>query len=721
MPGYGHVGARTSVRSTTVRETGLIGALLEQRYRVDAPLARGGMSAVYRGVDTRLDRPVAIKVMDPRFAADNSFVERFEREARSAARIHHPNVVAVHDQGLDGDHVYLVMELVDGGTLRDLLTERGALPPPLAVSILEPVLAALAAAHAADLIHRDVKPENVLIGANGVVKVADFGLVRALSSPGTTKSSVILGTVSYLSPEQVTTGNATPRGDVYSAGILLYEMLTGAPPYVGDNPLSVAYRHANDDVPAPSAVARGLPPALDELVLRATRRDPQARPADGAAFLAELQQVRTTSALPRMRIPVPAPQLLPAPTAAPVEVPVPVPTPVETPDEDEDRTVTVDQPTERGVTPVEDPEATVRVSTGVLAAAGIAQATVMRPMPGFSAAGPQGTRAMLRSDLEKVIDAAQPPPPTGPQPLPQPGPPPPPRSNTRRYVLMAISGILVLALAGGLTWWFTTGRYSVVPALTGQEVAAAEAAVRQAGLTPSVERERHNTVPQGVVISTDPGQGAEVLRGDPVRLVVSAGRPVVPDVRPGADPVAAEAAIRENGLQPQRNDAVNVHDEQVPAGMVVRLNPPAGTALDIGTRVEIVLSKGPAPKPVPDVRGQTRDEAFKTLTDAGFQPVEGTPEFSPDVEGGRVIRTDPAAGTTIEADGNKQVTVVLSSAVTVPDLNGMTVPEAQAKLTEVGLTLELQPFSNGNGRVITQAPGAGSRVERGGKVQVFAF
>ncbi|MFC7613795.1 protein kinase [Actinokineospora soli] len=243
-----------------MRETGLIGALLEQRYRVDAPLARGGMSAVYRGVDTRLDRPVAIKVMDPRFASDASFVERFEREARSAARIHHPNVVAVHDQGLDGDHVYLVMELVDGGTLRDLLTERGALPPPLAVSILEPVLAALAAAHAADLVHRDVKPENVLIGANGVVKVADFGLVRALSSPGTTKSSVILGTVSYLSPEQVTTGNAAPRGDVYSAGILLYEMLTGAPPYVGDNPLSVAYRHANDDVPPPSAVTRACRP-----------------------------------------------------------------------------------------------------------------------------------------------------------------------------------------------------------------------------------------------------------------------------------------------------------------------------------------------------------------------------------------------------------------------------------------------------------------------------
>ena len=214
----------------------MIGALLEQRYRVDALLARGGMSSVYRGLDTRLDRRVAIKVMDARFADDRTFVDRFEREARSAAKIHHPNVVAVHDQGVDrspgGDLVYLVMELVDGGTLRDLITERGALDPPTALAVMEPVLSALAAAHRAGLIHRDVKPENVLIGHAGengaIVKVGDFGLVRAVHSAGTTSASVILGTVAYLSPEQVTTGAATETGDVYSAGIVLFEALTGS-------------------------------------------------------------------------------------------------------------------------------------------------------------------------------------------------------------------------------------------------------------------------------------------------------------------------------------------------------------------------------------------------------------------------------------------------------------------------------------------------------------
>ncbi|HEY0640887.1 MAG TPA: protein kinase, partial [Pseudonocardiaceae bacterium] len=271
------------------------------------------MSTVYRGLDTRLERPVAIKVMDPRFSGDRSFLDRFIREARATAKLRHPSVVAVHDQGLDrdpgGDHVYLVMELVDGGTLRDLLRQRRELPVPLALAVLEPVLSALAAAHREGLVHRDIKPENVLIGRGGEVKVADFGLVRAMAESGTTSDSMILGTVAYLSPEQVATGAADARSDVYSAGIVLYEMLTGAPPYSGDTALSVAYRHVNEDAPPPSRVASGIPPLLDQLVVRATRRDPRDRPDDAAAFLNALQRVRTQLEVPR--VPVPSP-ILPA-------------------------------------------------------------------------------------------------------------------------------------------------------------------------------------------------------------------------------------------------------------------------------------------------------------------------------------------------------------------------------------------------------------------------
>ncbi|MGH3630199.1 MAG: protein kinase domain-containing protein, partial [Sciscionella sp.] len=287
----------------------LLGYVLEGRYRIDGLIAHGGMSAVYRGLDLRLDREVAIKLMDQRFAREPAFLERFGREARSAARIHHPHVVAVHDQGVhrqDGIELpYLVMELVDGGTLRDLLNLRGSLDVALATAILEPVLAALAAAHRADLVHRDIKPENVLIGRGGVLKVGDFGLVRAVTATQHTTGNVILGTVAYTSPEQVARGDADVRSDVYSAGILLYEMLIGAPPFTGDTALSVAYRHVNEDVPAPGDTQADLPPAIDDLVLRATRRDPALRPPDGAAFLLDLQRVRRGLRLPDTTIPVP--------------------------------------------------------------------------------------------------------------------------------------------------------------------------------------------------------------------------------------------------------------------------------------------------------------------------------------------------------------------------------------------------------------------------------
>ncbi len=209
----------------------LIGVVLDRRYRIDAPIARGGMSTVYRGMDLRLDRPVAIKVMDPQFAADPQFLARFEFEARAVARLAHPGLVAVHDQGSDGEHAFLVMELVEGGTLRELLRERGPMPPHAAAAVARPVLEALAVAHRAGLVHRDIKPENVLISHSGDVKIADFGLVRAIAAAGTTSRSVILGTAAYLSPEQVTTGTADARSDVYAAGVLLYEMLTGATPF----------------------------------------------------------------------------------------------------------------------------------------------------------------------------------------------------------------------------------------------------------------------------------------------------------------------------------------------------------------------------------------------------------------------------------------------------------------------------------------------------------
>jgi serine/threonine-protein kinase len=283
----------------------LDGLLLDGRYRVLAKIATGGTSTVYRGLDTRLDRPVALKVMDSRYAGDGQFLIRFQREARAVARLKDPGVVAVYDQGLDAQHPYLVMELIEGGTLRELLTERGPMPPHALVAVLRPVLGGLAAAHRADLVHRDIKPENVLISEDGEVKIADFGLVRAIAGAGITSSSVILGTAAYLSPEQVRDGNASPRSDVYAVGIMVYELLTGRTPFSGDSALSVAYQRLDTDVPLPGTVIDGVPEQFDELVACATARDPADRYADAFELGAELDTIAQELALPGFRVPAP--------------------------------------------------------------------------------------------------------------------------------------------------------------------------------------------------------------------------------------------------------------------------------------------------------------------------------------------------------------------------------------------------------------------------------
>ncbi len=284
--------------------------VLEGRYRVDGVLARGGMSTVHHGMDLRLDRPVAIKVMDPALADDPAFVRRFEREARAAARLAHPGIVAVHDQGCDADGtVFLVLELVEGGTLRDVLREHGRLRPAAALTVVEQIVTALGVAHARGLVHRDVKPENVLVpAAGGAVKVADFGLVGALHEGRVhegTDDGPLLGTVAYLAPEQITDSHVDERTDLYSVGVVLFELLTGTPPHTGPDAAAVAYRHAEADVPPPSSRAPGVPPALDRLVVAATRRSPDRRPPSTAVFLALARDARLDADLPYAPVPRP--------------------------------------------------------------------------------------------------------------------------------------------------------------------------------------------------------------------------------------------------------------------------------------------------------------------------------------------------------------------------------------------------------------------------------
>ncbi len=269
---------------TTNATDPMIGRMIDRRYRVRSRIARGGMATVYLATDVRLERRVAIKIMHGHLADDQAFRERFIQEARSAARLSHPNLVGVYDQGAEDDTAYIVMEYIPGITLRDLLQEHHALTPEQATDILRAVLAGLASAHRAGIVHRDLKPENVLLADDGRIKLGDFGLARATTA-NTATGAALLGTIAYLSPELVTRGAADSRSDIYALGIMLYEMLTGEQPYKGDQPMQIAYQHANDTVPRPSAAVPGVPPELDELVAWATARNPDDRPADAREML----------------------------------------------------------------------------------------------------------------------------------------------------------------------------------------------------------------------------------------------------------------------------------------------------------------------------------------------------------------------------------------------------------------------------------------------------
>lgn len=284
-----------------------VGDMLDNRYIIDRPIARGGMATVYRCVDTRLGREVAAKVMHESYVHDSVFRERFRREARAMAQLSHPNLVNVYDfaaQGEPTNQVFLIMELITGGTLRELLAERGPMPPHAAAEVMRAMLTGLAVAHQKGMVHRDIKPDNILINSDHSVKLADFGLVRAASDIAHSTDQIV-GTVAYLSPEQVDGSPITQASDVYSAGIVLFELLTGQQPFHGDTPLAHAFARLHDVVPAPSSLIGGVPKLFDELVATATATNPRDRFHDASEFLAALNDVADALDLPPYAVPVP--------------------------------------------------------------------------------------------------------------------------------------------------------------------------------------------------------------------------------------------------------------------------------------------------------------------------------------------------------------------------------------------------------------------------------
>ncbi len=662
----------------------MTGRLLDGRYRIGPRIARGGMATVYEATDIRLDRTVAVKVMHPGMGDDEEFAARFVREARAAARLSHPNVVAVYDQGQEDGTVYLAMELVPGHTLRDVIRKESPMAPARALALVEPMLSALAAAHRAGVVHRDIKPENVLIATDpnsgaSRVKVADFGLAKAVSADTqhTATGGVLIGTVSYLAPELVVDGRADARADVYAAGVVLYELLTGAKPHEGESPIQVAYKHVHEDVPPPSRLAPGIPAYVDALVARATARDRGLRPADATVLLHQVRRVAHALA--------------------------------------------------DGVH--DDPELTADLAPRAAAPrhrragrrGGAAVGHRGRPLRRRGDGRPPDAVRGARTGSTRPPWSA--PPPRRRRPCDRRTAPQPRRPRrSRRGPLLLVLALLLAATAGLGAWWFGWARYTSTPGVLGLGRAAAVQKIEAAGLDAELgPRAFSETVPAGRVVDTDPDAGSRILDGGTVTVVLSLGkeRYDVPKTR-GLTEDEAQDAI--TGTHLSFGETIGRWSETVPEGTILGSNPKAGTTLRPGAAVDLFVSRGPHPIHVRDWTGKEADRAEKALTAQGLEVDRSTEEFSDTVAEGRVISQTPTSGTLFRGD---TVRLVVSKGPELVEVPGGLVAsgeeDARQKLEALGFVVDVQhdPGYIGLGYVFHVDPGSGSMVPKGSTITLY--
>ena len=674
----------------------LVGTLVDGRYLIQSRLARGGMSTVYVATDRRLERDVALKVLHPHMAGDPQFLDRLGREAKAAARLSHPHVVGVLDQGEDDRVAYLVMEYIKGHTLRDVLKDKGALPPRLALALIDPVVEGLGAAHEAGLIHRDIKPENVLIADDGRIKLGDFGLARAVST--STSTGALIGTVAYLSPELVLGRQADARSDIYSVGIMLYEMITGRQPFDGEVPIQVAYQHVNSSVGAPSGLVPGLAAEIDELVQWCTANDPDKRPVDGYALLSELRHIRRNLSDAELDLQPPAarPALpaVPPPPGPPARRLAGSPEPL-----DGDGATEIiggrQQPTEfiaRGSNPTTVMSAAPRhPGYGPLSAPDDVADPDNYDSHGDTddAAVHASKRAQRKHDRdeEKARQRAA---------------ATPVRSlregNPRRRGLLWVLVLVTAALlAGGAGWFFGMGPGSpgTIPQLTNKTVAEAQQLLRTAGFQSTTQDVFHDDVAPGLVVGSKPAAGEVIRKFQPVSLAVSRG----PELFPLPELVGTsldEAKTALNGAGMALGQISETFDESEPAGTVLAQAPRSGNPVRHGTPVDLTVSKGPQPLPVPDVRGQEQGDAVKAIEAAGLKAVV-SPEtvFDRTVPKGSVVSQDPASGNLTRGG---TVTLAVSKGprlVDVPSFVGKQVDEARKALEGLGFEVQVEDILGG--------------------------
>jgi beta-lactam-binding protein with PASTA domain/tRNA A-37 threonylcarbamoyl transferase component Bud32 len=644
--------------STSQQTDPLIGRLVDARYRVRARIARGGMATVYVATDLRLERRVALKVMHGHLSDDTVFQSRFIQEARAAARLADPHVVNVFDQGQDGDMAYLVMEYLPGITLRELLREQRRLTVPQAVSILDAILSGLAAAHRAGIVHRDVKPENVLLAEDGRIKIGDFGLARATTA-NTATGAQLLGTIAYLAPELVTRGTADARSDIYALGIMLYEMLTGEQPYKGEQPMQIAFQHATDSVPRPSVKNPGVPEPLDELVLWATEKTPDDRPSDAREMLDRLREIERelgitpsvtrTMPLGMMREDgVPSGDLtavLPSPGTGP--------------------TVAVEEVD--NATALRAAARRRSAKGGWLIALVILLAALAGGLGWWFGSGPGSMVAVADVSGLTFADA---------------------QARLAEDSLVAVQqGQTSLDVEAGLAigtdprWGTRVDReaeitvlISLGPAevqvesLVGKDKAEATAILDSHGIAVDGESGLFSAAAVDSVVGArvQPraggdavacGEGCTVHEGDTATLTVSLGK--LPAVR-GLSADDARAALEDVGLV-VAEDVVEQPDEELAAGLVIGIGErEGGGAWRPGDDVTLIVSNGPPLFAVPNVAGMTRDQAIQELEAAGFQ-VDYSALWAPfPDEITEVTLSDPAAGSMLRKGTRVYIEITVS-------------------------------------------------------------
>ena len=642
----------------------LIGRLIDQRYRVTRRLARGGMATVYVAQDERLERPVALKVMHPYLAESDAFVERFHREARAAARIVHPGVVSVFDQGVVSGQGFLVMELIDGTNLRALLNAQGAFTIPQALRYTTDILEALRAAHRMGVIHRDIKPENILVPTDGPAKVADFGLARAVSKGSTSATGNMLGTAAYIAPEIAQTAKADARSDLYSVGIMLYEMLTGAVPWADESPLQIVHHHVSDDVPSPSAGLPWIPREIDDLVAALTARDPANRCTDASDALDLV--ARAAASIPSDIV---------------------------------NRRAEVAREDSRsgsGTTAL-NTEVMPTHLTRAMPAPAVTTATAL---PAATAVTTVHTSTSTETPSAGELPA---------------------KMSTRAILLAVIAFLLIVAASFGGSWWWTEygpGSYLTMPTTTGRDLTDVQADLGAIGLASSVEEEFSDDVQSGIVTHSDPDGGSSVHKSTNVQLYVSKGIDMkdVPNVV-GKGQDEASRTLTDAGLA--LGAVTDAYSEDVPPGQVISQSVAAGTSLAHDSTVDVVLSKGREPRTVPTLTGKGASAA-KSLIEALGLVASPTEAYSDTVPEGQVISQQTREGSTVYRGDSVSYTVSKGpEMVTVPDVVGLQRQEARNKLEGAGFTVQEDLILGGFFNTVRSSnPVGGSKVKKGSTVTI---